>query len=154
MDQATKLAALNGLDGHSPVVIIPSLLTFRLRYNTGAAFGLMGGSTLLLAVLAVAVIGLLVAFGRSTALHCRPLLVGIALQIGGAGGNLVDRLRLGYVVDYIDVRLTPTYTWPTFNVADLAICCGAGLMAFVLFTGRADGRAEGQPATARATDRR
>lgn len=153
LDQATKLGALDGLASRSPVALIPSLLTLRLRYNTGAAFGLMGGSSLLLVVLAVLVIVLLVTFGHRTALHCRPLLVGIALQIGGAAGNLVDRVRLGHVVDFIDVRLTPTYTWPTFNVADMAICCGAGLMAYVLFTGQAEERPAAPDTPAPAGDR-
>ncbi len=138
VDQLTKLLALSALQSRGSVPVIPSVLSFRLRYNAGAAFGLMGGCPPLLVVVAVIIILVLWGLGRGAALRNRVLLVGIALQVGGAAGNLLDRLRLGYVLDFIDVHLTGTYTWPTFNAADIAICCGALLMAYVLVTTRAD----------------
>jgi signal peptidase II len=65
---------------------------------------------------------------------------GLPLVLGGALGNLVDRIRYGHVIDFIDVRLTSTYHWPTFNVADIAICVGVGLMAVDMFTSRKSSR--------------
>ncbi|MCC6556930.1 MAG: signal peptidase II [Polyangiaceae bacterium] len=75
---------------------------------------------------------------------------GLPLVLGGALGNLVDRIRYGYVVDFIQIRVTQTFVWPTFNVADVAIVVGVGLMAVDMFTSRrlAEGAAEGSKATA------
>jgi signal peptidase II len=62
--------------------------------------------------------------------------VGLALVLGGALGNLVDRIRYGHVVDFIAVRVTSSFTWPTFNIADVAIVVGVALMAVDMFTPR------------------
>ena len=122
-DQLTKwLIAGAFAPGHSQSLLGPVL---HLTYvqNTGAAFGLLRGAHMLFIVCSLLVIGWIV-----RELRLRPsmegrLLWGCALILGGATGNLIDRVRLGYVVDFIDLRV-----WPVFNVGDSAITIGVGLL--------------------------
>ena len=123
VDQLTKAWALRALaDG--PVHVVWTL-RLHLSFNSGAAFGLGQGLAPLLVVLAIAVLFLLVVVGGRTAV--RPAgAVALGLVIGGAVGNLADRLLAGHggaVVDFIDLQW-----WPVFNVADAAISCGAVLL--------------------------
>ena len=107
----------------------PSEGLFRLTHgtNSGSAFGLFPNQTLILIVASVFAIGFLVYFYRAHALP-RPLLrFAIALQLGGALGNLIDRLNAGAVVDFIDVG-----RWPIFNLADSSIVVGLVLLGWVL----------------------
>lgn len=127
LDQLTKrLVSSNMYLGES----IPPEGWVRITYgvNTGAAFGLFQDHTLLLTVLSVFAIGFLVYFYRThSQLH--PLFrLALGLQLGGAFGNLIDRVRLGSVVDFIDIG-----PWPIFNVADSAVVIGVALLAFLVF---------------------
>ena len=127
LDQLTKqLVSSNMYLGES----IPPEGWVRLTYgvNTGAAFGLFRDHTLTLTVLSVFAIGFLVYFYRMhSQLH--PLFrLALGLQLGGAIGNLIDRVRLGSVVDFIDIG-----PWPIFNVADSAVVVGVALLAFLVF---------------------
>jgi signal peptidase II len=127
VDQITKVWAVSALsDG--PVKVVGSLLQFRLTRNPGGAFSLGTGLTPVLAVLAVAMVVYIVRTTRRTA---DPIMAfSLALVLGGAVGNLVDRLvrspgiLRGEVVDFIKVP-----HWPTFNVADSAITVGVILIA-------------------------
>ena len=108
----------------------PSEGLFRLTHgtNTGSAFGLFPNQTAFLIIASVIAIGFLVYFYRKHALP-RPLLrFAIGLQLGGALGNLIDRLRAGAVVDFIDVG-----PWPIFNLADSSIVVGMAVLIGVLF---------------------
>lgn len=110
----------------------------RLRYleNTGAAFGLLRGQGPLLTGLALLVVGLLLVYYRLLPRHTPAARLSLGLLLGGALGNLLDRLRLGYVVDYIDLTV-----WPVFNLADAAICAGVAILAaHLLLEGREDPR--------------
>ena len=110
----------------------PSEGLFRFTHgtNTGSAFGLFTNQTTFLIVASVFAIGFLVYFYKTQALP-RPLLrLAIGLQLGGAFGNLLDRLRTGAVVDFIDVGW-----WPTFNVADSSIVVGIALLMGILVLG-------------------
>ena len=127
-----------------PVNVLGDWLRLRLVYNTGAAFGVHVGSYsrwvfMLLAIVALGVLGAMVV---KTARNEWLRLVALALVCGGAIGNLIDRVRssLG-VVDFIDVYIGPMH-WPTFNVADMAVTCGAITLAVVLWQ-------EGQQETTR-----
>ena len=107
----------------------PSEGLFRLTHgtNSGSAFGLFPNQTVLLIVASVAAIGFLVYFYRVYAMP-RPLLrLAIGLQLGGALGNLIDRLRAGEVVDFIDVG-----AWPIFNLADSSIVVGMTVLFGIL----------------------
>ncbi|MGE5582343.1 MAG: signal peptidase II [Bacillota bacterium] len=102
---------------------------FSLTYvaNYGAAFGIMQSQTLLLIGITVGVVAL-VWFSRRQVWHYPRLLqVGLAVALGGAVGNLCDRVRLGYVVDFFDFHI-----WPVFNIADIAIITGVGLIILVM----------------------
>ncbi|MHB1487576.1 MAG: signal peptidase II [Acidimicrobiales bacterium] len=122
LDQVTKTLALHYLDKGPTHVIGP--LSLDLTFNSGAAFSLGTGFSPLLAAVAVVLIVILWRAGRSAvaALSC----VGIGLVLGGAVGNLVDRLLRsngGAVIDFVDFRF-----WPTFNLADSCIVIGVGLL--------------------------
>lgn len=136
LDQITKAWAVSALPG-SPVSIVGSTIELRLTRNTGSAFSLFQTVTPVLAVLVVGVAVVLLRAVRRA--HERTVLVALALVLGGAFGNIADRLfrspgfLRGAVVDF--VRLDG---WPTFNVADSAITIGAVLLVWwSLFGGRA-----------------
>jgi signal peptidase II len=131
-DQLTKAWAVAALDGGRIIDLVGSL-RFRLTFNDGSAFGLGAGRTTLVAVIAVAVSLVVVRIGlRATS---RPWAVGFGLVLGGALGNLVDRAVRdgdgflgGRVVDFIDLQW-----WPVFNIADVAIVAGVGLLVLLSF---------------------
>lgn len=105
--------------------LIPSVFHLTYVQNRGAAFGLFQGQQVLFIVLALLVIAWLV---RELAVESSASPVarwGCALVLGGAAGNLLDRLRFGYVVDFIDLRV-----WPVFNVGDSAITIGVSLLVW------------------------
>lgn len=137
VDLETKQWAIDNLAGQSPVELT-SFLRFIYAENTGAAFGLFadGGDAArygLLAITGVVSIVLLCMLAYS---HSWAEAVAFALMSGGALGNFVDRLRLGYVVDFIDVHWGE-YHWPTFNIADMAINAGVFLLVMLLLFKRA-----------------
>ena len=126
IDQATK-----ALLKTSDQVLIPGVLALQGTSNTGAAFSLLASKPLLIAVMSVLLIALLFVFARGM-LH-RPLMaLALAMVLGGAAGNLLDRLLYGHVVDFIKLLFL---SFPIFNVADILITVGAGLAAIsILFT--------------------
>jgi signal peptidase II len=126
-DQCSKLYVTLQLPYGCSRPIIGDLAYITPWQNSGGAFGLFQSSTLLLTLIsAAAIIALVVAIRRGIAL---PAVAGIALsmQFGGALGNLIDRVRLHYVIDFIDLRI-----WPIFNVADSAITVGMVLLIYYL----------------------
>jgi signal peptidase II len=132
LDQLTKMIvrATLPLTGH--VTIIPNLLDFTHVQNTGAAFGLLNaadfpyksGVMIVIAALALVAISL---YARQLGSHERLSRYGLALILGGAFGNLIDRTLSGYVVDFVDVYWGDAHFW-AFNVADAAITAGAVLV--------------------------
>ena len=108
---------------------IPSEGLVRLTYttNTGGAFGLFANQTFLLSLAAVVAITVLVLYLRYLPRGSTLLNVGLGLDLGGAIGNLIDRVRLGEVTDFIDIG-----AWPVFNLADSAIVVGTFLIAYYL----------------------
>ena len=146
-DIVTKLAAERWLFRYSPIEVLGDFLQLRLVYNPGAAFGFYLGPHsrwifLVLAIVALIVLGMM---ARATPASDRFRLVSLALVCGGAAGNVIDRLRSGQgVVDFIDVGVG-TLRWPTFNVADSAVTCGAIALALSLWV---EGRAARQAGAA------
>ncbi len=133
LDQLSKKAALlylgNGVDNS----LFP-LLNFTLAYNRGAAFSFLnaasGWQNMFFIVLASVFSCLLMLWLLQS--RQRHEALGISLVIGGAWGNLLDRLHYGFVIDFIDVHLG-VYHWPIFNMADSAICCGIFILFFSHF---------------------
>jgi signal peptidase II len=118
-----------------PHEVLGNTLRFTLVYNPGAAFGLNLGpqSRWIFAVLTLVALVILGRLYRSTAVGTSPRVAALALVCAGAVGNLIDRLRSFFgVVDFIDVGIGDS-RWPTFNVADMAVSVGAGLLAWVLW---------------------
>lgn len=139
LDQASKAAALAAMEFGESRPVIEGVFHWTLQSNPGAAFGLFQRLPVLFTILAFAIsIGILV-FARR--IPDRLNAVALGLVLGGAVGNLVDRIARppgfmrGHVIDFIDLRV-----WPVFNVADSAIVVGAALL--VLASSRADRRAK------------
>lgn len=140
VDQAVKLAVVVL---RPQVSVIPGFFDLRVATNTGAAFSLLQGFPLGVTLLsAVILVAILIYFTRRAQVLTPLGRIGLSLLLGGATGNLVDRLRLGYVVDYLDLYAGP-YHWPTFNLADSAISIGVACLAFASLRPGAD--ASGRP---------
>ena len=135
LDQAAKAVAVRALAGRDPVELFGGLLTLRLVRNPGAAFGIAGGMTVVLTLVAVVVIVAVLRTARR--LHSLPWALTLGLLLGGATGNLVDRLLRapgalrGHVVDMLELP-----HWPVFNVADMAITTAAAAVVLLSATGR------------------
>lgn len=136
LDQMTKAWAIRKLRYGTDVVVIPNFLNFAYAENTGVAFSQLNnfgdsGRWGLSAVAIVAGILVLFYFWRIPRANDR-LLGALALLLAGIVGNVTDRLRLGFVIDFIDVQFG-AWHYPTFNVADAAICTGAMLLIIDVF---------------------
>ena len=131
-DALTKWIIATRVELHESIGVIPNLFQIVHVRNSGAAFGI-GANTeshvipFLLNGGAIAVFCIVVVYALRTAVSDRLLQVGLHLILGGAIGNLVDRFRFGYVVDFLDFYVRDHH-WPAFNVADSAICIGIGLL--------------------------
>ncbi|HET7924501.1 MAG TPA: signal peptidase II [Rhodanobacteraceae bacterium] len=131
LDQITKYFAIALLEPYKAHAVVPGFLNWTLAYNAGAAFSFLhdagGWQRWLFTVLAIAVSAVLVVWLSRTSRAEWRTAVPLALVIGGALGNLVDRVRFGHVTDFIEVYYRQ-WSWPAFNVADSAICVGAVLL--------------------------
>lgn len=131
-DQLTKFFVDCHLRYHPPISVIPNV--FRLTYvqNTGAAWGIMAGANSGLIILSITMLAVIIVWRRSL-IGCAMIhRIAMGLMIGGIVGNLADRLRYGYVVDFLDF-FWGTHHFPSFNVADSAICVGVGLYVVSVF---------------------
>ena len=134
-DQITKYWARNDLPTDSrgygiPVEVIKNYWDWRLSYNTGSAFGLFSsvtGARIFLTIVGVIALGAIVWMVVKAKDDQRRLVVGLGLVGGGAIGNVIDRVLFGKVTDFV-VWKWHTHEWPTFNIADAALCVGVGLL--------------------------
>jgi signal peptidase II len=132
LDQITKEIVRRTIDLHDRVPVIDGLLDFTHVRNTGAAFGLFNTTSfeykplVMIAVACLALVAIAV-YASQLALHERLARFGLALILGGAFGNLIDRATAGHVVDFVDVYWGDAHFW-AFNVADAAISIGAVLV--------------------------
>ena len=137
LDQATKLYFNNALSMYQQIVVIPDYFSWTLAYNTGAAFSFLADSSgwqrWLFALIAVAVSAVLVVWLKRLGRNETWLAVALALVLGGALGNLYDRIVLGHVVDFILVHWKNIHHFPAFNLADSAITVGAVMLALDMF---------------------
>ncbi|MBI4199276.1 MAG: signal peptidase II [Chloroflexi bacterium] len=133
IDQVTKRLVRDNLP---PDGSIPAEGLFRITHttNTGMAFGLFPGQNTLLVFASLIGIGILLVFFRNQPISPVWLRASLGLQLGGAAGNLADRLTLGTVVDFIDVGV-----WPVFNLADSSIVVGLVILAWFLLRPSAEG---------------
>jgi signal peptidase II len=130
-DRLAKSLVLERLYDGQSVEVIPKVFHLTLVFNTGAAFGILKGSNGLFTAASVAVIAFImiyVAAGRrkDAVMNCA-----LGLILGGAAGNLIDRIMFGSIIDFLDLRV-----WPVFNVADSAITAGSALIVIRIFSGR------------------
>ncbi len=138
LDAWTKWLISSRIALHESVVVIPNLFQLVHVRNTGAAFGIGANAEsaivpVLLNIGAIGVFFIVVVYAFRSAITDRVLQTGLHLILGGAIGNLVDRFRFRYVVDFLDVYVNfggREHHWPAFNVADSAICIGIGLLFF------------------------
>lgn len=125
-DRLSKVFFSNLIDINESLVVIKNILHFSLVHNTGIAFGLFKDSGSVFVIIPLILTGLLVYniyYYRNSEHLTRTYIVAFSLILGGAIGNLFDRVTLGYVIDFIDFRI-----WPVFNLADSAITIGAAII--------------------------
>ena len=132
LDQVSKAIVRRTLPLHESVSVIPGIMDFTHIRNTGAAFGFLNGvdfpfKTIVIAIVATAALIGVALYAAGLAHHQTLARVGLALIIGGAAGNLIDRVIAGSVVDFVDVYWRSYHFW-AFNVADSAISVGVAIM--------------------------
>jgi len=123
-DQLSKYAVVAGLPQGTRIDVLGDVLRLSHIRNSGAIFGVMrgsGGYFTYFSLFAAIVLVVVLLLSRKA---CGLVKIGLGLVLGGAIGNLIDRLRLGAVVDFIDIGAGDAVRWPSFNVADLAITVG------------------------------
>lgn len=127
-DQWSKTYVTDYLNAHGgPILILGGKVRIRMVPNSGAAFGVLPNQTVLIIVIAGAIVTALILSYRRLAHGPATLRLGLGLVLGGALGNLADRVRLGHVIDFIDLRW-----WPVFNVADSCIVVGVLMLIATL----------------------
>lgn len=132
LDQATKALIKAKLPLHESVTVIPGFFDLTHVRNTGAAFGMLDNTDFpykpaLMVVVALIALGAVASYALTLPATQRVARLGLALILGGAVGNLIDRATMGYVVDFADVYFRGVHFW-AFNVADSAITVGVVLM--------------------------
>ena len=146
LDQCSKWIADSLLGSQDAVPLLP-FLALRKAYNPGAAFSFLsdasGWQRWFFVGLALLVIGVLVTWLRRLPGGQGRLALALSLILGGAAGNLVDRVLYGHVIDFIDL-FYKDWHWPTFNIADSAITVGAALLLLDAFLGRRGTASGGQ----------
>jgi signal peptidase II len=138
-DQWTKLMVLNRFEYGESLVMIRDFFSLTYVRNTGAAFGFMASANpsfrvpffLIVPIIAMVVLGFLY---RDLPPKAKWRATALGLVSGGAIGNLIDRVRLGYVVDFLDFHWKNVYYFPAFNVADSAICVGVAILLLSTMT--------------------
>ena len=143
IDQVSKAHFEGSLEMFQQIVVIPDYFSWTLAYNTGAAFSFLadggGWQRWLFALIAVVVSAVLVVWLKRLGLDDTWLAIALALVLGGALGNLYDRIALGHVIDFILVHWQNRWYFPAFNFADSAITVGAIMLALDMFKSKKTG---------------
>ena len=143
IDQVSKAHFEGSLEMFQQIVVIPDYFSWTLAYNTGAAFSFLadggGWQRWLFAVIAVVVSAVLVVWLKRLGRDDTWLAIALALVLGGALGNLYDRIALGHVIDFILVHWQNRWYFPAFNFADSAITVGAIMLALDMFKSKKTG---------------
>ena len=123
----TKYIIQKNMVPYQSIPVIDNIFHITYVQNTGAAFSILKGKTLFFTVVSMIVIAIIVLSLIKLPTKYRALGIALAMILGGALGNLIDRLRFGYVVDFLDFRV-----WPVFNVADCAIVLGVIILGYLI----------------------
>ena len=138
ISKALVVANLSLYEEWAPIPALRSFFTITYVQNTGAAFGILPDGGAFFVIVALIVIGIILYFYRQLPDSLPLIRVALGLQLGGALGNLLDRVRLGYVVDFFDFKF-----WPVFNIADSCVVVGAiALVLLMWWDERRTARAE------------
>lgn len=134
LDQISKYYFNSTFELYESVDVIAPVLNWTLAYNYGAAFSFLadagGWQKWFFAILGLAVSVFIIGYLRQTATHAKVLSLGLALILGGAVGNVIDRFIHGYVIDFIHVHYADVWHYPVFNIADIGICVGMALVVW------------------------
>jgi len=125
-DQISKFWVRYSFDLGQLDPLIPGFFNLTYLRNTGAAWGMLHGYNTWLGLLSIVVLAGLIFFRRSFISNVLEHKIALGCLIGGIAGNLVDRIKLGYVTDFLDFHIGEWH-WPAFNIADAAICTGVGI---------------------------
>jgi signal peptidase II len=136
VDQITKLLVEKTIPSGTGISILGGLVQISRVYNPGSALGILPTARVPIIVSCLIVVTWIIVAGKGIdKWFSESIRLGAGLVVGGAAGNLIDRVRLGSVIDFIDLRI-----WPVFNVADMAVCVGAAILVYSLVTGNPGGR--------------
>lgn len=135
IDQMTKLLVVSRLSLHESISLLPGIFTITRIHNSGIAFGLFPGLPDLFMVVTIISMFIVLYFYLTAKPRGVLLTVGCGLILGGAAGNLIDRFRLGYVVDFLYFSF-----WPAFNVADSSVSIGVGLLLIFFYLKKEEAR--------------
>jgi len=127
LDQFTKFLAERFLQLNTPVALIKNFLNLSLVHNRGAAFGIFKDQLFMFVIIAICAIAF-ISFHLKNKNRSLLSSISLSLILAGSAGNLIDRMRFGFVIDFIDLRV-----WPVFNLADSAITIAAFLLCWELF---------------------
>jgi signal peptidase II len=142
LDQLTKWFVVRFIGAEESRVVISNFFDLVQVQNTGAAWGILKDYNFVLSAVSILAVLALYLFRRSFQLHRLSSRVAFGLIAGGIVGNLIDRVRVGHVIDFLSFHIGQ-YHWPAFNVADSAICVGVGL--YVILSWRGDGQHQANP---------
>ncbi|HJP29849.1 MAG TPA: signal peptidase II [Candidatus Latescibacteria bacterium] len=129
LDQVSKAVVVNTMRLHSPVPLLGDAVRLTYIQNAGAAFGLKLGGPLLHTLVAIGALGVLGWLFLSLPATARLQRTALAMVLGGALGNIIDRIRFDYVIDFFDVGVSEAWRWPVFNVADSFVTVGVLVLA-------------------------
>ena len=133
LDQVSKYAAVKYLKGNNPYVIIKNFLQLYYVGNSGAAFGILQNKkTFFIIITSIVVISISFFLFKNSHNLNKLMKVSLVMLIGGAIGNLIDRIRLSYVIDFISIKLGKSYDFPVFNIADMFIVIGTFLIMIMV----------------------
>ena len=138
-DQAVKMYVHTHFMLHESIDVIPGFFNLTYVRNTGAAFGFLADSApwfreaFFLSMPPIALL-IILAIMRGVLESDRWTIVSLSMVFGGAIGNFIDRIRFRYVIDFLDFHIQKKYVWPAFNIADMAIVGGVGVLLFLEFS--------------------
>ena len=129
LDRVTKIMVVNSISYGQSIKVLPNIFNLTLVLNTGTAFGLFKGQNILFAACSLLAIIVITGYAMTHKNLGFAVSLALGLILGGALGNLIDRIKFGHVIDFFDFRI-----WPVFNVADSALTAGTAILIIILCT--------------------